>query len=451
MSSIKAKFGADVSEVEAKMLQATRATKAYERAVKGIAKAQPQGGGMLDKVTSSGPKAIETVKKLAGAFGSAGAAAGLIPGLGVAAIGVAALSAGVNAIRGHYEKIAELTKAIADNEARGLKSIMERLNIGKTDLQIEGEKQKAAEERIAEIKKANEYQFNGNRGEAGGIKMRELSLDQLSEIAKLEAEIEESKTAQARMVKTTADAEKKAADEKKKRMLAEADASLKKESDEIAALQAAAALSKMTDEQKLEALNKQRKAAEAAAKDNTGSLVAVLKLNAEIGELEKKISQERQSELEKEKKANQELAEKKKKDEAALAEARYNHIWANATLEQKIAETKKKGQEAYAKAQRTQAAEDIKALGDLRLKYAELNAEKAGGGKGQPMDLAGEGTGRTRNEKGQLMRNGVVISEEDAKRTEKTKAENQVIKENEGKKPEDILERIEKLLMPKSG
>jgi hypothetical protein len=49
------------------------------------------------------------------------------------------------------------------------------------------------------------------------------------------------------------------------------------------------------------------------------------------------------------------------------------------------------------------------------------------------------------------MRNGVVISEEDAKRTEKTKAENQVIKENQGKKPEDILERIEKLLMPKSG
>jgi hypothetical protein len=144
---------------------------------------------------------------------------------------------------------------------------------------------------------------------------------------------------------------------------------------------------------------------------------------------------------------------KQEKDEAALAEARYNHIWANATLEQKIAETKKKGQEAYAKAQKTQAAEDIKALGDLRLKYAELNAEKAGGsgGKGKPMDLAGEGTGRTRNEKGQLMRNGVVISEEDAKRTEKTKAENQVIKDNQGKKPEDILERIEKLLMPKSG
>jgi hypothetical protein len=165
------------------------------------------------------------------------------------------------------------------------------------------------------------------------------------------------------------------------------------------------------------------------------------------------MSQERQSEFEKMQNAHQEWVEKQEKDEAALAEARYNHIWDNATLDQKIAETKKKGQEAYAKAQRTQAAEDIKALGDLRLKYAELNAEKAGGsgGKGKPMDLAGEGTGRTRNEKGQLMRNGVVISEEDAKRTEKTKAENQVIEDNGGKKPADILERIEKLLMPKSG
>jgi hypothetical protein len=149
--------------------------------------------------------------------------------------------------------------------------------------------------------------------------------------------------------------------------------------------------------------------------------------------------------------AHQEWVEKQEKDEAALAEARYNHIWDNATLDQKIAETKKKGQEAYAKAQRTQAAEDIKALGDLRLKYAELNAEKAGGsgGKGKPMDLAGEGTGRTRNEKGQLMRNGVVISEEDAKRTEKTKAENKDLEKNFGREPEKYLAEIVKLLTPR--
>jgi hypothetical protein len=450
MSSIKAKFGADVSEVEAKMLQATRATKAYERAVQGIAKSQLQGGGMFDKVTSSGPKAIETVKQLAGAFGSAGAAAGLVPGLGVAAIGVAALSAGINIVKGHYETIANLTKAIAENEARSLNAIMARINIGKSDLQIEGEKKKAAEDRIAEIKKSNEYEFKGNRGQAGGIKTRELSLEQLSEISKLEADIEESKTAQARILKTTADADKKAADEKSKRRSAEIDASLKKEDAEIAALQEAATLSKMTDEQKLEALNKQRKAAEAAVKDNTGSLVTVLKLNAEIGELEKKLSQERQAKLEEEKKANQELVEKKKKDEAALAEARYKHIWDNATLDEKIAQTKKEGQEAYAKAQKSQSAEDIKALGDLRVKYAELNAEKAGGGKEKKLDLAGEGKGRTRNEKGQLMSNGVVISEEDAIRTERTKAK---VLRDEGKNTEadSLLKEIRDYLKPKSG
>jgi hypothetical protein len=170
-----------------------------------------------------------------------------------------------------------------------------------------------------------------------------------------------------------------------------------------------------------------------------------------FNESEAKASQERQAKFEKMQNAHQEWVTKQEGDEAALAEARYKHIWDNATLEQKIAQTKKEGQEAYAKAQKSQSAEDIKALGDLRVKYAELNAEKARNGGSKPMDLAGEGTGRTRNDKGQLMRNGVVISEEDAKRTEQENARMKVIDENKGRLPSDYLEKIVKLLTPTGG
>jgi hypothetical protein len=394
MSSIKAKFGADVSEVEAKMLQATRATKAYERAVQGIAKSQPQGGGMFDKVTSSGPKAIETVKQLAGAFGSAGAAAGLVPGLGVAAIGVAALSAAVGYIAEEYGEAAESAKKL-DGYFKEIAQKTAARNAANEDAAMtDAERAEYAKAQLAIKKKEWMDAAISGQDEMEVLQKRNAFDEQREKTEKAIAAVKKGTDAEAA----------KASEEEKKREEERVSTWFKNQA--------------RTDKQKQDS-----------------------------AEADAKAKKEQQAEFEKMQNAHQEWMAKQEKDEAALAEARYKHIWDNATLEQKIAETKKKGQEAYAKAQKSQSAEDIKALGDLRVKYAELNAEKAGGGGGKPMDLAGEGTGRTRNDKGQLMRNGVVISEEDALRTEKTKAETLG---NEGKtgESESLLKEIRDYLKP---
>ena len=68
-------------------------------------------------------------------------------------------------------------------------------------------------------------------------------------------------------------------------------------------------------------------------------------------------------------------------------------------------------------------AESALKLEKARQKYAKLLEEGKSGAGGEKGDSLATG-GRTRNEKGQLTRNGVVISEEDAARTDKTKADN---------------------------
>ena len=151
-------------------------------------------------------------------------------------------------------------------------------------------------------------------------------------------------------------------------------------------------------------------------------------------------------------------AQKQRESDAAkmaqIEEMRYEAIWKAASDEQRLAQAKKEGQEAYAKAQADASAENLLSLEKARAKYNavidDMKGKKSGdtGSGGTTSDTLATG-GRTRNEQGKLMRNGVVISEEDAKRTDKTKAENKAIQENGGKRPEDILERIEKLLTPR--
>jgi hypothetical protein len=422
MSSIKAKFGADVSEVEAKMLQATRATKAYERAVKGLEKVDVKDatGKSLAQMNQQFAKAQSVMK-------------------GGAIVG------GVSSILNAFSALSQSAKELGSAASENQKAMASWGDSAK--------KAKSAFSNFLSDAVGSVVQFSRTWGglrsaevEAGDA-MVKASEDSLAATLK---NIEARKRLNAE-AKELAKIDAQIADEKKKR--GEIGATV----DELAIARAndvAAAAEKLAElEGKGNDTAEKRAAIKAAELEFQKALTAAKNADnaaiAKFNESESKAAQERQAEFEKMQNAHQEWVAKQEKDEAALAEARYKHAWDNATLEQKIAQTKKEGQAAYAKAQRTQAAEDIKALGEMRIKYAELNAEKAGGGNGKQMDLAGEGTGRTRNEKGQLMRNGVVISEADAIRTEKTKAENKVIQASDGKKPADILERIEKLLMPK--
>jgi hypothetical protein len=404
------------------MLQATRATKAYERAVKGLEKVDVKDatGKSLAQMNQQFAKAQSVMK-------------------GGAIVG------GVSSILNAFSALSQSAKELGSAASENQKAMASWGDSAK--------KAKSAFSNFLSDAVGSVVQFSRTWGglrsaevEAGDA-MVKASEDSLAATLK---NIEARKRLNAE-AKELAKIDAQIADEKKKR--GEIGATV----DELAIARAndvAAAAEKLAElEGKGNDTAEKRAAIKAAELEFQKALTAAKNADnaaiAKFNESESKAAQERQAEFEKMQNAHQEWVAKQEKDEAALAEARYKHAWDNATLEQKIAQTKKEGQAAYAKAQRTQAAEDIKALGEMRIKYAELNAEKAGGGNGKQMDLAGEGTGRTRNEKGQLMRNGVVISEADAIRTEKTKAENKVIQASDGKKPADILERIEKLLMPK--
>ena len=139
---------------------------------------------------------------------------------------------------------------------------------------------------------------------------------------------------------------------------------------------------------------------------------------------------------------------------AQIEQMRYEAIWKAASDEQRLAQAKKEGQEAYAKAQADASAENLLALEKARAKYNavidDMKGKKSGdtGSGGTTSDTLATG-GRTRNEQGKLTRNGVVISEEDAARTDKTKAENKDLEKNFGREPEKYLEEIVKLLTPR--
>jgi hypothetical protein len=151
-------------------------------------------------------------------------------------------------------------------------------------------------------------------------------------------------------------------------------------------------------------------------------------------------------------------AQKQRESDAAkmaqIEEMRYEAIWKAASDEQRLAQAKKEGQEAYAKAQADASAENLLALEKARANYNavidDMKGKKSGdtGSGGTTSDTLATG-GRTRNEQGKLTRNGVVISEEDAARTDKTKAENKDLEKNFGREPEKYLEEIVKLLTPR--
>ena len=150
-------------------------------------------------------------------------------------------------------------------------------------------------------------------------------------------------------------------------------------------------------------------------------------------------------------------AQKQRESDAAkmaqIDQMRYDAIWANATDEQKLAQAKKEGQEAYAKAQSDASADNLLALEKARAKYNgvidDMKGKKSADSSATTDPLAVGG--RTRNEKGQLMRGGVVISEEDAARAEKSRADSKLAsKELSPAEHADLLKQIRDALKPQT-
>lgn len=206
---------------------------------------------------------------------------------------------------------------------------------------------------------------------------------------------------------------------------------------------------------------------------------AVYEIEVQIGEVKERISKDeiaynnkikaiadaklaaQQEWFEKQKTLAAQLASDENAAGKQLADMKAQEIYDSYTNEQKLQVLKGRGQKAQALAQETGLNVDKLALAKLQAEYKALaktiaeargGSSKAGRTGGDNSDLVtGSGEGdRTMNAKGQLMRRGVVVSREDAVRTQDTLGKNQ----DHASKSEDqmikTLESIDKKLEPTS-
>lgn len=289
-NKITAHFGADVSEVEAKMMQATRATKYYERAVRELDKqaAANRASGLFGRIAGDAPKAIGRVKELAGAFGAAGAAAGLVPGLGVAAIGVAALSAGISFVKRKYDEAADAAKRMAEYTERAVKATVAEISLAPAGAD-ESRLKKAELERQLAAEKSPE-QVKRLRAEIAELNLEIAKADRDSKAAAADAAKKQSEAAE--RAKREADkrtsADIKAIEEKRRREAMSDDERIKELQSEIS-IRRAATDTTLQDRLKLMQAEEELKQLQAeAAKKRIELEAEVADVVAMIGDQQKK-------------------------------------------------------------------------------------------------------------------------------------------------------------------
>ena len=192
---ITAYFGADVSEVEAKMMLATRATKSYEAAVKGVGDNSP-----FSKLNEEAPHVLRHLKHFGGLFKAIGESAMLVPGIGIAAVGVGAAVWGVEKIRDYYKEAAALSKEILDNIEKASKIEVSRIK-GNTPEQDNAEALKEAQTRLKEIQDGLTKVYPQGRNKKIISETREMTDAEAKEAAELEVKIQEGLTAAAKFMK----------------------------------------------------------------------------------------------------------------------------------------------------------------------------------------------------------------------------------------------------------
>ncbi len=127
---ITAYFGADVSEVEAKMATATRATKAYDAAINGVGR----NGGGLENVTrhlTENERALERVRRK---FGAGDMFREVLMGAGIGT-GFALAEKAAELIARHWKYAAESAKKMLEFSEQTTELVLKGINRGQTEEQ----------------------------------------------------------------------------------------------------------------------------------------------------------------------------------------------------------------------------------------------------------------------------------------------------------------------------
>jgi len=439
-NKITAVFGADISEVEQKMVQATRATKAYERAVRETAKTEGSGGGgnLFASLTAKSEKTLGTVKALSGALGGAAAAAGLVPGIGWAAVGVAAVVAGVNAMKDHYEKMAEFAKSIAESATKeaGIRNEMRFVGVGSSDRN----KQEIKEKRYEILSTVQKGTDGSDEAEAA----------KSAQIAKLDAEMADLKLKELGFTLANKEADKK----KTEAQLANIAATRKAAEDtasalalakftELQSLIAARDWGKKTETEQAAALEAEIKGMKAIRRMTSEQAVEKMKLLNQYETLKKSIDDK---ETERQKSLYESLVEREDDARDEINKQKDAAYEKNASNEEKLTKTIKAGREALAKFEKEKNSENELAVRNLRAKYQDLKDAMSGASSGAGDPLAN--SGRVRGEDGKLRRGNVIVSDADAARADDTKAKNMQNSRHAeaGSKDKGILVPLESIL-----
>lgn len=408
---IVAKFGADISEVETEMIKGAKIVRYYKNAVDQVDKSDSSkgAGGFLANISKNSPKALGAVKQLAGAFGQAAAAAGLVPGIGIAAVGVAGVVAGVNLIRKHYEEIAENAKKVAEFMERAGKRNMDANKDGMTD----EEKLNFARQQTKELEIQWRIAVRTGASDIEALEKREKYDEAKIELDKL---IREAAKKRAEDEKKANEEHSRKADENFKADHARAEAKQKASDEEQ---------KKIQELEELEEENARKEMALDAQVSEAGIALEEALIRAKkTGSIEDKISVEKIKKIYRD--LFDQLHKQQKDNQAELDKLRYDGIWRYATLEQKITQAKKEGQAAQAKAEKDASVENLIALEKAKDKYRDLIEEakklsSASGGGGAGGDILGR-VGLSRGADGKIRRGNVVVSEEDAARTIATRS-----------------------------
>lgn len=411
-NKITATFGADVSEVEAKMIQATRATKAYERAVKGIDDAEKRAAAnRAENMSSLGKGLGEITKKFSGGKLMESLASGL--GIG-SAMQIAEKAAGL--IAGYWERAAKHAEAIAKFSDRTTDAILKQIGLRRTDDQtLALDKQKLGMLELialqAELKAGSEWATDADKQKAAEARANaeEARLSILEREKKKREEIAEK-------TKRTAE-ERKQLDKEANQLLME----MNKVIDERGTIEA-------------QVRNLKKEMLDLSLTDIERAKVRNELLSAEL-ELSRLNKKEDLEGAQAKAKADEDAARKKaqadEREQKALQELdqlEYDRKWRFATDEQRLAQIRKEGREAQARLDKEYNADNLLALEKLRKKYLDFIDEL----KKTKKELAGreklskelDDAGLTRGEDGKLRRGRVVVSDTDAARTISTQRRN---------------------------
>ena len=398
---ITATFGADVSEVEAKMMQATRATKAYERAVNAL-DGKKSGGDMTANLARQNEQIAKAMNILKG---------------GAVGTGVAMLI----------------------SQMKGFASAAEQM----------GDKASVAQKSAAQWGKEWDS-FSSIFTQAGASVLGTLagwgrsigdvfrsplekSYDGVAESSERAAERQEA------ALKKSKEAHKKAAEEipalleKLKGEQRETELSSLSEYGRI--LTERAELEKKMEENKVKPKNDITKAEAIKLATEMETLSrnqasVEKKLREEEAAEAKKAADEKKQTAEKVSAALQKSADeeavKQKKAAEELANLKYQKAWDGATNEQRLIQAIKEGRKALAAYEQNKTDENLLAVEKVRKKYEDVKeAIKAAAdetkGISPGSDEKLKGSGLQRGEDGKLRRGKIIVSDADAARALKLK------------------------------